>query len=232
MVLTVKNDRGTDTEAKEDYVTILYPRTDITFHNNVFTDVELTLKGDTRTIEPGDSVTFFDFEGFEITYFAETSGKTAENQIVGQAVYWVEKLVLNAGEMNVDLDLSQDLFYLFITNNGIHDLAPLYVNYGTLEQTVDKVVMRADGKRYRTGYYRINPGTIIRANWLGSIDNDFTIWVHGKDFSLPYTKNQSVNLYNTARKKSETGQAGKSDITGPEYLELLPATTDQSPSER
>jgi len=24
----------------------------------------------------------------------------------------------------------------------------------------------------------------------------------------------------------------KSDITGPEYLELLPATTDQSPSER
>jgi len=203
VVLTVKNDRGTDTEAKEDYITVLYPRTDLTFHNNVFTEVYLTLEGDTRAIPPGDSITIIDFEGFEAVYFAETSGKTAEGQIVGLAVYWVEKLELNGSSMDVDIDLSQDMFYLYITNNGSHDLAPLYVNYGSLDQTKDNVVMKADGKKYRTGYYRANPGTIIRADWIGS-PTGYTLWANGTDFSFPFAMNQVVYLTNEARKKSET----------------------------
>ena len=100
MVLTVRNDRSSDTEAKEDYITVLYPRTDLTFHNYAFTDVELTLGGETRTIGSGSKTTFEDFEGFNTTYFAETSGKTAEGLEVGIAIYWVEKLVLTGSSMD------------------------------------------------------------------------------------------------------------------------------------
>lgn len=199
VVLTVKNDRGTDTEAKEDYITVLYPRTDITFRNNVFTDIDLTLGGKTYTVKKDDSITFEDYLGFEVSYNAETSGKTAGGQIVGLAVYWEGMLELNGDKMAVDLDLARDYFYLFITNSGSHDLAPLYVNYGLSDQTVDNVIMKADGRQYRTGYYRANPGTVIRTHWMDE-HSSYTEWRQGTDFSLPFVKNHVIYLVNYSRK--------------------------------
>ncbi len=199
VVLTVKNDRGTDTEAKEDYITVRYPRTDITFRNNVFTDINLVLNGKNYTVKQEDSITFDDFEGFEVFYSAETSGKTAGGDIVGLAVTWSGQLVLNGGRMAVDLDLARDYFYIYITNNGTHDLGPFYVNYGLTDQTVDNVIMKADGRRYRTGYYRANSGTKVRALWQEDA-NQFEEWSQGTDFSLPFVKNQVIYLVNTNRK--------------------------------
>jgi PKD repeat protein len=198
VVLTVRNDRGTDTEVKEDYITVRLPRTDLTFRNNVFTDVNLIVGGAERTIPAGDSITLTDFEGFETVWAAETSGKTAEGDIVGLAVYWGEKLILNGDAMREVIDLPKEYFYLYITNNGSHDLAPLYVNYGLSDQTVDNVAMLADGKRYRTGYYRAHPGTIIRAYWIGNPDS-YTEWVQGEDFTFHFTRNQVVRLTNSLR---------------------------------
>ncbi len=89
--------------------------------------------------------------------------------------------------MDVELDLTQDYFYLYITNNGTHDLAPLYVNYGLLEQTIDNVVMKADGKKYKTGYCRANPATKIRAYWMDD-PSSYIEWKQGSDFSRPFIK--------------------------------------------
>ncbi len=198
VVLTIKNERGTDTEAKDGYITVRNPRTDLVFRNNVFTDVNLTLEGDTRTLAAGDSITFNDFEGFETTYSAETSGKSTQGLIVGLAIYWQEKIVLNGTKMVVDLDLAKDYFYLYITNNGEHHLAPLYVNFGLPEQTIDNVVMQANGTRYQIGYYRAFSETVIRANWMDD-PTLFTKWVQGTDFSLPFSKNQVVYLTNRSK---------------------------------
>ena len=98
--------------------------------------------------------------------------------------------------MWVDLDLAQDYFYLYITNNGTHHLSPLYVNYGLPDQTVDQVIMFANGTRYQTGYYRANSETAIRANWLNEPDSSYTEWIQGTDFSLTFSKNQVVYLNN------------------------------------
>ena len=199
VVLTVKNDRGTDTEAKEDYITVRYPRTDITFRNNVFTDISLLLNGKSYTVKQDDSITFENFEGFEVVWSGETSGETANGDIIGLAITWGGKLLLNGTSMTVDLDLERDYFYLFITNSGSHALGPLYVNYGLTDQTVDNVIMNADGRRYRTGYYRANPRTRVRALWIDDQD-EFSEWSQGTDFSFPFVKNQVVYLVHSNRK--------------------------------
>lgn len=195
VVLTVRNDRGADTEDKEEYIRVLYPRTDVTFHNNVFTDVTVSVDGETRTVPFDRSITYEAVKGFQTTYFAGTSGKTAEGVIVGESIYWFDLLDLNGSSMKVDLDLSREYVYLYLTNEGNHDLAPLYVNYGTTDQTRDDIVMKADGKKYRVGYYKANPGMKIRAYWLDD-PSSYTLWEKGIDFTFHFTKNQSIHLIN------------------------------------
>ena len=105
------------------------------------------------------------------------------------------KLNLSGSMLTIDLDLSLEYFYLYITNNGTHDLSPLYVNYGSTDQTVDYILMKADGKKYRVGYYRNNPGVKIRAYWSDD-PSSFTQWEKGVDFSTLFEENQEVHLTN------------------------------------
>ena len=67
--------------------------------------------------------------------------------------------------------------------------------------------MKADGKKYRVGYYRANPGLVIRAYWLDD-PSSFTQWEKGVDFTLHFTKNQFIHVTNTAKKKSVDQGAG------------------------
>jgi len=198
VVLTATNSRGTDTEAKEGFITVRYPRTDIWFHNHVFTEVGVTVGEQTGRVSIGDSLVFPEVVGYTAEYHATTSGKTSNGVIIGQVIYWSGQLNLNGDKMDVDLGISPSHFFLYISNHGAHNLTPLYVNFGSNDQSIDQIFLPADGTRYRIGYYPAHPDTRIRAYWQDE-PASYTEWKAGTDFSFSFSENQSVHVTNRNR---------------------------------
>ncbi|MEI7663357.1 MAG: PKD domain-containing protein, partial [Bacteroidota bacterium] len=71
--------------------------TDVTFNNPVFTDIYVTLNGNTQTISPGGSATFYGVAGSSVTYHAVTNGATTSGTQVGEQLVWDHTLTLSGG---------------------------------------------------------------------------------------------------------------------------------------
>jgi hypothetical protein len=111
---------------------------EISFNNSVFTDISINVTGiGSRTIMPGAKATFsFNANPGQVVYSASTAGKTTQGGQVGLLMVWNETLnVASKSSEAINLIIGPAYFFLYLKNLGISRLTPLYVNYGTVEQT-------------------------------------------------------------------------------------------------
>jgi hypothetical protein len=113
------------------------------------------------------------------------------------------KDVSGQSSASYNLVISPDYFFIYMTNSGTINLAPLYVNYGSAYQTMDNILIPNDGVRYRTGYYRAIDNLEVRMYQQGSAVS-YVYWIEGNHFNLPFTSSQSVDLYNYNKTKINT----------------------------
>jgi PKD repeat protein len=195
-ILEVTGPGGTDSAEQTINVTEVII-TDITFTNPAFTHIHITLSGNTKIVEPGNSVTYNSVEGTNVSYTAYTYGETSTGTQVGEYVSWDNTINLSGGTTIVNLNVTDEYFYIYITNQGTQPLVKLYVNYGLSSQTLDNIVIPNNSVKYKTGYYKAFPNSNVR---MYSEDNTFYVyWNQGTHFILPWTDNQFVSLLNTAK---------------------------------
>ncbi|MBL7805713.1 MAG: hypothetical protein JNL02_18360 [Saprospiraceae bacterium] len=164
----------------------------ITFINNSSTTASITFNGSTKTALPGGSAVFSGTPGVSGYGTAETSGKTNTGVQVGLLITWnLSYQFPNSGNNTINLNVSSDLFFLRIQNNGAGNLTNLYVNYGLVSETFDNVSISNNNQITNIGYYKAWSNTNVRAYASGIQSN--VIW---NSVPLPFTENQSVTLYN------------------------------------
>lgn len=184
------------------------------FTNQIFTNIEITVEGHgSRIIAPG-ATTIFDIDSGEddYTFHAQTSGEDSFGNLVGLLLEWNYTLDIAGDEHTTDLGTENNIFFLKMRNEGTHNLTPLYVNYESADQSVDNIILPHDGVTYAIGYYHAYINTKVKALWQDSPTN-FTYWIHGTHFTLPWTNNQSVTLWNDLRSDAKSPQEGSSEVT-------------------
>jgi len=131
--------------------------TTITYTNDTYTPISITANGSTQTIPVGSYVSYTGTTGTSITITASTSGKTSGGAVIGTIRSWTSTNTFPAsGTLNIDLDVSADIFYLEIQNNDpTYAVQGVYVNYGSPYQTFDNnFSIPNNGSIYGVGYYQ------------------------------------------------------------------------------
>lgn len=176
------------------------------FKNMLYTDIQISVSGyGSKVISPGETVSFrIDRADQCYTYNAETYGSNANGDLIGLVVGWERTRDISGNSYTTYLITNADLFFLKMRNTGIHNLRPLYVNWGLINETVDNIIIPGNGITYSTGYYQAYENTRIQANWM-DLPSDYTYWQHRTHFNFPWTENQSVTLLNNFKQ----GASGK-----------------------
>ncbi len=143
VTLVAKNEGGENEIVKYDYINV------VQFNNPLFTDMDVTVDGATKTMSPGYSVQFAKIDNTSVSYTAETSGETSGGTTIGEELYWSGTVDFSSW----NLILTSDYIFFYVTNSCGYSLTSFYVNYGTSNQTVDYITIPSDGIKYRTGYY-------------------------------------------------------------------------------
>ncbi|MBN2088761.1 hypothetical protein JW964_04075 [candidate division KSB1 bacterium] len=197
---------------------------EISFSNAVFTDILINVTGiGSRTIQPGAKETFqFASNPGQVIYSASTSGKTSQGNRVGLNMTWNEKVnVANKSSESVNLIIGPAYFYLYITNSGLSRLTPLYVNWGTVDQTQDNILVPNDNITYNIGYYKAFANTEIRMH-LEQSPLSYVFWKSGTHFNFTYTNNQTLTLQNTSYLTLNKAPGNMSPFTGKQPALMLP----------
>jgi len=225
--LEVRNRGGANLITRNNYITVLAPTTNLTFRNKTYTDIQITLGGVAKTISSGGDVTYNDIEGESVSFYAETSGTTAQGDVLGVELYWSFDVDLNGGTTVQDLNVGTDYFFLYITNKGTHVLSPLQIDDGSAEFFTEEVSVPADEVKYQIGYYHAWDQTQVRAYYEDDPEN-YTYWNHNEHFFFPNTMNQNVSLSNQFKKAvaAEPGRHPGNIQSG----DLLPAGDDTPPA--
>jgi len=180
---------------------------EITFTNPLFTDIYIEVEDHpSRYIEPDDEYKFyFETNPGTVDLYAETSGATTEGAQIGLKITWEKTYnVVGLTEMTKNLTTESDYFFIYLKNDGPHDLHNFYVNYGnSAYQTFDDIYIQGDGRTYRIGYYKAFQNTQVRAWWYN--ESTYAYWDQGTHYTIPFTNNQSVVLWNNTSAKSEPG---------------------------
>jgi hypothetical protein len=184
------------------------------FTNQLFTDIEITVDHyGTKTIEPGATVTFNIYShDDDYTFYAKTCGKNSDGDQIGQLVEWNYTQDITGDEFTTDLFTDGGIFYIKMRNEGTHNLTPLYVNFGSADQTVDNIIIPHDGVTYAVGYYHAFINTRVQADWQDAPSN-YTYWLQGTHFNLPFTNNQSITLLNNLKSGGKCSVAGSCVVT-------------------
>jgi hypothetical protein len=184
------------------------------FTNQLFTDIEITVQNyGTKTISPGATVTFdiYSRDG-DYSFYAKTCGKNSDGDQLGQLVEWDYTLNIAGDEHTTDLITDGGIFFIKMRNEGTHTLTPLYVNYDSADQTVDNIIIPHNGVTYAVGYYHAFINTKVKAYWQDAPTN-YTYWLQGTHFNLPFANNQSVTLLNNLKSGGKGAVEGSCVIT-------------------
>lgn len=223
--LTVTGPGGSSSASKT--ITAEDPGTDVKFYNPTYTDITVTLNSQTKEIPVGDYVEFSGVEGSSKYFSAYTYGKTTGGTQVGLKLEWGGTLTLSGGTQTNTLDVSDDYFFLYVTNNSSYVLQTVYVNYGLNSQTVDNVVLNNTGTRYRIGYYKAWTNSNVRI-YLKDQPSSYYHWEYGTHFTLPWTVNQSASLATSSEKSVITSTDVNAMATTGSGELLIPLAIDHS----
>jgi hypothetical protein len=164
--------------------------TSIVFKNNTYTDVSINFDGTSKTVSPNNTVTFSGSAGSSASGEATTSGKTSSGTIIGSELTWNLDLTYpSSGSHSLDLNVGSDYFFLYVTNGSSKNVSKVYVNYGLQSQTLDNITIPADGKTYRTGYYKAWTNSTVRLEESGG---GYWYW---SSLNLPFTNNQKITVH-------------------------------------
>lgn len=192
--------------------------TNVTFNNTTFTDIYITLGGDTKFIPAGGSVTYYTVLGSSASFYAYTSGTTVSGAQVGALIEWNTTVDLSGGIASFNLNVNSDYFFLFIRNYGTHVLTPLHVNWGLAQQTIDNIRIPNDNINYNIGYYKAFTNTIIRA-YYEDAPNSYTYWYN---LGFTWSQNQYIELTNSFKSPSGNDPSPVK-VDSPFELKLVPA---------
>ncbi|OFX83323.1 MAG: hypothetical protein A2W99_12065 [Bacteroidetes bacterium GWF2_33_16] len=187
VTLSVINDGGENEIIKYDYINI------VKFNNPLFTDIDVTVGDITQTVSPDSYTMFGQIENSSVSYYAETSGRTTSNTLIGILISWDYTVDLNSYS-TYNLILTSSYVFIYIANNSSYILSPFYVNYGnSTYQTTDNIEIPNNGVEYSTGYYRAFSGMEIRA-YYKYYPTQYTYWINPTNLTIPWTNNQYVEL--------------------------------------
>lgn len=162
----------------------------ITFTNPVYTPIEITFNGQTKTAPVGGNAVFSGSANTSGTGTASTSGKSSSGTQVGLLLTWNNFTMTfpAAGtNLNSPLNVGSEFFFLKMKNTSSYSLQKVYVNYGLQSQTVDNVSIPNDGAIYNLGYYKAYTNSNIRA------ESGNNYWSFNS-LNLSFTNNQSTIL--------------------------------------
>lgn len=125
-----------------------------------------------------------------MSYTAFTYGVSSLAIQVGQKVTWSDTHTFPAsGVSTINLDVASSMFFLKIQDlNASNSVQGIYVNYGTVAQTLDNINVPNDGNVYNIGYYNAYTNTelYILANHTGVYWSYFP--------ALSFVQNQSFTF--------------------------------------
>jgi len=158
----------------------------ITYHNNTYTPITITVNGSTATIPVAGNKTFTGSSGNSATGTASTSGETTSGTQVGLLITWTISNTFSSSAQTVNLDINSSYFFLKLINSSAYTINKVYVNYGLTSQTLDNISVANSGTLFGIGYYKAwtNSNLYLMS---GSI-----FWSY--NISLSFTSNQSYTF--------------------------------------
>ena len=209
VTLWVKNSGGENETTSYNYINV------VQFNNPLFTDIDVTVDYDTKTMSPDEYVRFAKIDDTSVDYTAETSGQTTGGTVIGEVLSWDNTVDLTSySSYNL---ITYTYVFLYVTNSCGYSLNPFYVNYGNSDETMDNIVIPSDGVQYQTGYYYANNGMNVLA-YYQYYTTYYVMWTIYTDGS----SNQWRNL--TWYGKSQIGQSDNAlDLNLGEPEMLYPA---------
>jgi hypothetical protein len=158
--------------------------TTVTYYNNTYTPIYITINGSNATIPVGGSVTYNGTPGDYADGSAYTSGQTGSGSQIGVQISWnLTGDFPQIGDNEVDINVSSDYFFLRLRNASPYNISQEYVNYQLASQTFDNVFIPNDGNIYDMGYYKAFSNSNI---YLTSASG----WIWSSGLSLDFTSNQ------------------------------------------
>lgn len=177
------------TNCKKAIEDIVNPKGKITYSNPTSTTITLVANGQTKTIPPGGSAEFTGTPSEVVSGTASTSGLTASGSVIGVVMSWniYDYFPSGGGSTDIALNVGSEYFYLKMINTSTKVIQKLYVNYGTVGQTLNNITIPNDGLTYTLGYFNAYSNSNVRA------ESGTTYWFWNP-LNLPFSNNQIKTL--------------------------------------
>ncbi len=161
----------------------------ITFDNNSFTTIYMSLNGTSATIPAGGSVVYSGTSGSSAVWSANTSGT------YGETVNWgaSDLFPTSSNQLTLSLDVSTDYFFLEVINLHSSYANKLYTNFGFPSQLVENVSIPNDGYIYDIGYYSVYSPNSYN-NCAVSVDYTGGGYYDSPVFTIPYLRNSYAQV--------------------------------------
>lgn len=221
---SVYAERSADADGDINNVNMEYPNQEmweLVLNNTTYTPMSITagVYG-TQVVNPGGSYYYaFTSNPGEINITANTSGTYSDGGVIGIELFWNFNITPGA-YYETDLVLNSDWFFLYYQNNGGVEISPIYVNYGTADETVDNVLLPSNNIVYSIGYYRALSLNNIRAYWY---DGSGTYWNSNEGTNFFYNDpdadgyNYSTQITVNAKRKQAIVQKDENWLASDSY---------------
>ena len=157
----------------------------ITYVNDAYTDISISVNGVSKTIPVGGSVSYTGAVSSNADLVASTSGT------FGAQYPWSYTDVFHADantELTKTLDVDPSYFFLEATNSYSYSTTQIEVNVGLVAQTIENISIPNDGNTYQLGYYQAFGNTAVK-----SFYSDLTTWT-SPYLAIPNTYNASYTI--------------------------------------
>ena len=166
----------------------------ITFRNNTFTPVSITINGVGQTIPVGGTVAYTGLYGTIASGGASTSSSTpfginTADGTLGSVIVWNKNIPFPVSDTLRDtLNVGRSYFFLRLVNNSAYGIIDYYVNYAfEYGSYYYDATIPNDGRTYDMGYYLAYSSSNVQTQNSKS----GVVW---KAVTLPFTENQTVTV--------------------------------------
>jgi len=132
--------------------------TSISYTNDTYTPITITLNGVTQTIANGSTVSFDGVAGSTATVSAYTYGTTSSNTQLGEKITWsfTDNFSTDGSDPDEPLDAPNDVFYLeMVDNSATESITSITVNPGATDAVTDELNIPNNSQIYGVGYYPV-----------------------------------------------------------------------------
>ena len=159
----------------------------ITYQNNTFTPITITINGYTQNIPIGGSIIYAGFYSDSALGTAMTTGSGGTGGTVGETVTWTLANAFAVNMQTVPIDVSSVYYYLKVADSGSIAINKILANQSVMTETAN-VTIPNNGVTYGIGYFYAYSNSTIRAVYANGSDYADT------SMALPMTLNQSFTF--------------------------------------